>query len=319
MKVAVLAGGVGGARMALGFARIVPPDDLSIIVNVGDDDRFHGLYVCPDLDTVLYTLSGVVDRTQSWGVADDGTRALEVLRKLDAPGAWMKLGDADLGLHLYRTSRLAQGASLTTVTEDVSHRFDVHCALLPVTDDECPTMVETATGVLRFQEWFVRDRAGPAVTKLCFQSAHKAQVTERVRGALRAADLVVLAPSNPYLSVLPMLEVGGMREALHQAPGLKVAVSPLIGGRAIKGPLVKLMSDLGVGSSNSDIAASYSDLVNVFVLDEGDAQDAANVSHRCALQVEAMHTLIPDGARAEVLARRLIALASTRRTTGAAR
>src|SRR5262249_52501677 len=138
MKVAILAGGVGGARMALGFASIVPPSDLSIIVNIGDDDRFHGLYVCPDLDTVLYTLSRVVDRTQNWGVADDGTRALEVLRKLDAPGSWMKLGDADLGLHIYRTFRIAQGASLTTVTEEVSRRFGVHCALLPVSNEECP-------------------------------------------------------------------------------------------------------------------------------------------------------------------------------------
>nr|WP_283807721.1 2-phospho-L-lactate transferase [Bradyrhizobium sacchari] len=318
MKVAVLAGGVGGARMALGFAGIVPADDLSIIVNVGDDDRFHGLYVCPDLDTVLYTLSGVVDRTQSWGAADDGTRALEVLRKLNSPGAWMKLGDADLGLHLYRTSRLAQGASLTAVTEEVSHRFGVHCALLPVSDEECPTMVESATGLLRFQEWFVRDRAGPAVKKLRFQAAHRAQITDRVRAALRAADIVVLAPSNPYLSILPMLEVGGMREALHHAPGLKVAVSPLIGGRAIKGPLVKLMSDLGIGSSNSDIAAIYSDFVDVFVVDDGDTRDAANFSRGCALQVTAMPILIPDAPRAEDLARRLIELASARRTTGVA-
>ncbi|MDE5458944.1 2-phospho-L-lactate transferase [Bradyrhizobium sp. CSA112] len=230
--------------MALGFAGIVPPDDLSIIVNVGDDDRFHGLYVCPDLDTVLYTLSGVVNRTQSWGVAEDGTRALEVLRKLDSQGAWMKLGDADLGLHIYRTSRLAQGASLTVVTEEISRRFGVHCALLPVSDEECPTVVETVTGVLRFQEWFVRDRAGPTVKKLHLNLARQGRITDSVRVALCAADLVVLAPSNPYLSILPMLEVGGMREALRQAPGLKVAVSPLIGGRAIKGPLVKLMSDL---------------------------------------------------------------------------
>lgn len=318
MKVAVLAGGVGGARMALGFAGIVPPGDLSIIVNVGDDDRFHGLYVCPDLDTVLYTLSGVVDRTQSWGVADDGTRALEVLRKLDSPGAWMKLGDADLGLHLYRTSRFAQGGSLTAVTKDVSHCFGVHCALLPVSDEECPTMVETATGLLRFQEWFVRDRASPTVKQLRFQAAQKARITDRVHAALRAADLVVLAPSNPYLSILPMLEIGGMRDALRQAPGLKVAVSPLIGGLAIKGPLVKLMSDLGVGSSNFDIAACYSGLVDVFVVDEGDSGDVGNISHQCALQVAAMPTLIPDAPRAEELARRLVELTSVRRTTGAA-
>lgn len=316
MRVAVLAGGVGGARMALGFAGIVPATALSIIVNVGDDDRFHGLYVCPDLDTVLYTLSGVVDRTQSWGVADDGTRALEVLRKLESPGVWMKLGDADLGLHIYRTSRLAHGVSLTAVTQEISRRFGVHCALLPVSDNECPTLVETASKAVRFQEWFVRDHAGPAVKKLCFDAARQGRITDRVRAALRAADLVVLAPSNPYLSILPMLEVGGMREQLRQARGLKVAVSPLIGGQAIKGPLVKLMSDLGVRSSNSDIAVVYSDVADLLVIDESDSQDRANISKRCALPVAAMPTLISDAPRAEELARRLTELANTRSTTG---
>ncbi|MGY3573068.1 LPPG:FO 2-phospho-L-lactate transferase [Bradyrhizobium sp. USDA 4504] len=305
--------------MALGFAGILPPGDLSIIVNVGDDDRFHGLYVCPDLDTVLYTLSGVVDSKQSWGVADDATRALEVLRKLDSPGAWMKLGDADLGLHIYRTFRLAQGASLTTVTEEVSRRFGVHCAVLPVSDDECPTAVETATGVLRFQEWFVRDRAGPTVKKLHLDSARQGQITDSVRAALCAADLVVLAPSNPYLSILPMLEVRGMREALQQAPGLKAAVSPLIGGHAIKGPLVQLMSDLRIGSSNSDIAAAYADFANVFIIDESDSRDMVDVSKWCALQVAAMPTLILDAPRAQELARRLIELANKRSTAGVAR
>lgn len=318
MKVAVLAGGVGGARMALGFAGILPPTDLSIIVNVGDDDRFHGLYVCADLDTVLYTLCGVVDRTQGWGVTDDGTRALDVLRKLDSPGNWMKLGDADLGVHIYRTSRLRQGASLTAVTEEISRGFGLDCALLPVSDEECPTMVETATGLLRFQEWFVRDHAGPTVKKLCLDSARRARVTDRVRAAIGSAELIVLAPSNPYLSILPMLEIGGMRQALQQAPGLKIAVSPLIGGHAIKGPLVKLMGDLGVGSSNADIAACYSGFTDVFVIDESDVRDVVSIEKRCTLQIAAMPTLISDAPRAAELARLLVEFVSMHSTAGVA-
>nr|WP_233287365.1 2-phospho-L-lactate transferase CofD family protein [Bradyrhizobium oropedii] len=228
----------------------------------------------------------------------------------------MKLGDADLGLHIYRTSRLAQGASLTAVTEEVTRRFGVPCALMPVSDEECPTMVETTIGVLRLQEWFVREHAGPAVKKLHFDAARQGRVTDRVRAALRAADLVVLAPSNPYLSILPMLEVGGMREELRKVPGLKMAVSPLIGGQAIKGPLVKLMSDLRVGSSNSDIAAAYADYADLLVIDESDSRDRVNILKRCSLQIVAFPTLIPDALRAKELARWLIEFASTRSTVG---
>ncbi|MES2999637.1 MAG: 2-phospho-L-lactate transferase [Pseudomonadota bacterium] len=318
MKVAVIAGGVGGARMARGFAGIIPPQDLSVIVNVGDDERFHGLYVCPDLDTVLYTLSGVVDRSQGWGVAGDETKALEVLRKLQSPGSWMKLGDADLGLHIYRSSRLAQGASLTSVMQEVSQGFGVRCALLPASDDECPTEVETAAGLLRFQEWFVRDRAGTSVKALHFDAARRAGITDRVREALTSADLVVFAPSNPYLSIRPMLEIAGMSDTLRASPALKVAVSPLIGGRAVKGPLVQLMKDLGVDSSNVGIAASYSSIADVLVIDEGDSANAADLARQGAMEVVALATLIPDATRAEALARQIVEIAQGRRAVGVA-
>jgi LPPG:FO 2-phospho-L-lactate transferase len=297
--------------MALGFAGVVPAEDLEIIVNVGDDERFHGLYVCPDLDTVLYTLSGVVDRSQGWGVAHDATRALEVLRRLDSPGAWMKLGDADLGLHIYRSSQLARGASLTATMEEVRRAFGIGCALLPVSDEECPTQVETESGLLRFQEWFVRDRAQPLVKTLKFDAARSARITERTRDALLTADLIVFAPSNPFLSIQPMLELGGMRETLRRARGFKVAVSPLIGGRAVKGPLVKLMQELGHDPSNETIAAHYADLANLFVIDESDAQHAATVSRDAGIDVVALPTLIPDAPRAEALARRIISHAES--------
>ena len=306
MKVTVIAGGVGGARMALGFAGVVAAQDLDIIVNIGDDERFHGLYVCPDLDTVLYTLAGVVDRSQGWGVADDATRALDVLRRLDAPGTWMKLGDADLGLHIYRSLRLAQGASLTETMDQVRHGFGVACGLLPVSDEECPTEVVTQAGVLRFQEWFVRERGQPAVKALKFEAARKARMSERARHALLAADLVVIAPSNPFLSIQPILEVGGVRQALQASTAVKVAVSPLIGGRAIKGPLVKLMQDLGHDCSNADIASGYSGMVDYFVVDMADADQAAQVERSGGMQVLQLPILIPDAARAVSLARSII-------------
>ena len=292
--------------MALGFAGVMAAKDLDIIVNVGDDERFHGLYVCPDLDTVLYTLSDLVDQGQGWGVAEDATRALEVLRKLDSPGAWMKLGDADLGLHIYRSYRLAQGACLTAVMDDARRKFGVGCRLLPVSDAECPTQVETPMGQLKFQEWFVRDRAQPVVTALNFDAARKARITERARDALLGADLIVFAPSNPFLSIQPMLEVGGTRETLQSAQGFKIAVSPLVGGRAVKGPLVKLMQDLGHEVSNAAIAHAYAGLADLFVIDESDSQHAAAVASSSGVNVLALPTLISDSASSEVLARSLI-------------
>jgi LPPG:FO 2-phospho-L-lactate transferase len=303
MKVAVLAGGVGGARMALGFAGLLAPEDLKIVVNVGDDERFHGLYVCPDLDTVVYTLAGAVDPAQGWGVAEDTTRALQVLRKLDSPGAWMKLGDADIGLHVYRSFRLAQGASLTVTTNEVRRAFGVGPGVLPASDDECPTEVETDSGVLRFQEWFVRDRAQPAVKALKFDAARSCRITEDVRNALLGAGLIVFAPSNPFLSILPMLELGGMRQTLKDARGLKVAVSPLIGGRAIKGPLVKLMHDLGRNASNKEIARFYSSMADLLVIDESDSQQLPEISREASMKVAAFSTSIQHAARSQVLAR----------------
>jgi LPPG:FO 2-phospho-L-lactate transferase len=316
MRVVAICGGVGGARMALGLAGIVSDDELSVIVNVGDDERFHGLLVCPDLDTVLYTLAGVVDRARGWGVSGDETRALDVLRKMAAPGSWMMLGDADLGLHIFRSWRLAQGATLTAVTDELRRAFGVRCNLLPVSDDPCPTEVETDTGRLSFQEWFVRDRAEPAVRALRFPASGRARLTDRAREAMSSADLIVFAPSNPYLSIEPMLQVAGMREVLSEVEAMKVAVSPLIAGRAIKGPLVKLMRDLGREPSNRGIAATYMGLADVFVIDESDSSSTASLARSSGLDVRVLPTLIPDAERAQSLARQIIDLSSTWRRRG---
>ncbi len=305
-KVVVLAGGVGGARMALGFAHALPEADVSVVVNVGDDDDFHGLRVCPDLDTVLYTLSGRVDTSQGWGVAGDDTKALEVLRILSSPDSWMKLGDADLALHIFRTAELRRGQRLTQVMAQVATNFGLKCHLLPVSDDECPTLVETGHGVSKFQEWFVRDRGAPQVKRLLFDAAAKASITREVRNAIEAATLIVVAPSNPYLSVRPMLAVGDMAKVLQQARAPKVAVSPLIGGIAIKGPLVKLMQDLGMEPNGSAIAKQYTGVVDAFVIDESDATQASALRTLSGLEILSLPTLISDASLAARLAEALL-------------
>lgn len=310
VKVVVLAGGVGGARMALGFAQVLRGEDLTIIVNVGDDARFHGLTVCPDLDTVLYTLSGVVDREQAWGVQADSTKALDVLRRLESPGSWMKLGDSDLGLHIYRSARLATGCTLTDVMHDVARRFEVPFRLLPASDAPCPTVVMTDAGPLPFQEWFVKGKANPPVQSLDLGAARHADPTAEVIYALHAADLVVIAPSNPFLSIHPILELRGMRQLLGQIAAPRVAVSPLIGGKAVKGPLDSLMRSLSYPLSNVGIANSYAGDIDALVFDESDADDVGAV-RALGLDIGLSTTLIREAESATRLAEWLLDFSAT--------
>ena len=304
-RVVVLAGGVGGARMALGFARI-PNTELSVIVNVGDDDWFHGLKVCPDLDTVLYTLSGVVNRSQGWGVTDDATRALDTLRKLESPDTWMTLGDADLGLHIFRTHVLRSGRTLTQAMAHVAERFGLKASLLPVTDEECPTLVDAEEGRLRFQEWFVKSRGAPRVKGLTFQGATNARITSQVEQAISRADLIVIAPSNPLLSIDPMLAIEDFRALLSESKAPLVAISPLIGGHAVKGPLVKLLEDLKAPATSEAIAGHYADLADAFVVDDSEPHEVASGVEKFMRALK-MPILIVDEARAKALAGSLLA------------
>ena len=305
LRVVVLAGGVGGARMALGFERI-PQVKLSVIVNIGDDDWFHGLKVCPDLDTVLYTLSGIVNRSQGWGVSDDATRALETLRKLESADTWMTLGDADLGLHIFRTQALRSGQTLTQTMTHVARRFGLKSTLLPVTDQECPTFVDCEHGRLRFQEWFVKSRGAPLVNGLFYQGAAEARVTREVEAAISEADLIVMAPSNPILSIEPMLAVGRLRSVLSESTAPRVAISPLVEGRAVKGPLVKLLEDLKVPATSEAIARRYVGLIDTFVVDESEPQEVlAGVEN--SMPALKLPILMSDETRSEALAGHLIA------------
>lgn len=337
-RVVLLAGGVGGARMAEGFQRVLPPESLTVIVNVGDDEIFHGLKVCPDLDTVLYTLSGRVDPDRGWGVRGDSVRALEVLRLLGAPDAWMTLGDADLGVHLHRSQRLSAGMSLTAVTADIARALGVRTRVLPVSDQPWPTQVQTDEGLLSFQTWFVQRQCRPGVRALVFGeggvlraqgedgawrwpdggavdrrttwSAIKSLATPAVLDALQAAELVVIAPSNPWLSILPVLSVPGVLAGLSGSVAPRLVVSPLIGGEAVKGPLTRLMVDLGVSPGNLGIARFYQGLVDGMVIDRSDATDASAL-RALGLKVLSAPTRMVDAERAARLAKAVLAWAGT--------
>lgn len=309
-RVVLLAGGVGGARMALGLDAVLEPGSLSIIANIGDDEDFYGLRVCPDLDTLLYTLSGKVDLKQGWGVEGDATRALGVLDELGAP-AWMKLGDADMGLHIWRTWRLGRGERLTTVTDTAAARFGVAVELLPACDVPVPTEIVCDEGTLRFQQWFVGRRATPAVRAVRYGGArHQAATPEALR-AIEQADLVLIAPSNPLLSIEPMLALAGVREALQASGAPCIAVSPLIGGKAVKGPLDRMLDDMGLPGGNDGVAQRYAGLIHGLVIHADDAADGAALRAR-GVAVLCAETMIPSRKASAALARTLLVWARHR-------
>jgi LPPG:FO 2-phospho-L-lactate transferase len=303
-RVVLLAGGVGGARMARGMAAALAPGALTVVANVGDDDRFYGLKVCPDLDTILYTLSGRVSRSQGWGVEGDTTRALEQLAALGAP-AWMKLGDTDFGLHIYRTWRLEQGGRLTEVMHEAAQCMGVTARLLPAADTPVPTQVKTGRGWLSLQEWFVQERAEPDVRGLRYCGAAAAAATPEVLDEIRRADAIVIAPSNPLLSIEPILALPGVREALRASRAPCIAVSPLINGKAVKGPLARMLSDLGMAGKNRGIAQIYKGLIDGLVIDASDHEDCTALRQQ-GLAVLPTNTLIQDAGAAHALARRVV-------------
>jgi LPPG:FO 2-phospho-L-lactate transferase len=306
-KVVLLAGGVGGARMAEGLMRALPEGALTVIVNVGDDDTFYDLLVCPDIDTILYTLSDRIDRGQGWGVANDTVNGLNVLRDLGAP-VWMKLGDADFGLHIWRNWRMSQGASLSEVTEECATRFGIAARILPATDDPVRTRLMTQKGLLDFQNWFVGERCQPAVREIRYAGAEDAAASPQALAAISDADLIVFAPSNPLLSLEPLLSVKALRDAVAASHAPRIGVSPLIGGKAVKGPLDKLLADLGQPGGAAGVAARYKGLLDGFLVDSGDVNDIVAIEAG-GIKVHATDILMRDPAGAERLARELIGFA----------
>ena len=268
MKVVVLAGGVGGARLAFGLQRALAPEELTVIVNTGDDFQHLGLRICPDLDTVTYTLAGLANRETGWGVAGDTFEALAALERVGGP-AWFHLGDRDLATHLQRTALLSQGLRLTEVTARISTALGVTSRVLPMTDEVVATKVLTPEGEIDFQDYFVRRRCEPEVKGVRFDGIEAARPSPEAVAALRDADGIVIAPSNPFVSVEPILSLAGVREAVASKPA--VAVSPIVGGQAIKGPAAKMLRELGQGVSAVGVARRYAGLIGGFVMDRQDA------------------------------------------------
>lgn len=265
-----LAGGVGGAKLALGLAKILPPERLSIVVNTGDDDEFHGLHISPDLDTMAYTLSGLYNPATGWGIAGDTFNTLDMLKQLGSE-TWFNLGDRDFAMHIRRTELLRRGATLSQVTAALTARLGIRHPVIPMSDQPVRTMLDTDAGLLSMQEYFVKHRAMPAVQAIRYDGAAQARPAPEFAAALACAETIVFCPSNPYLSLAPILALPGVRTAIAGHTGRRVAVSPIVGGDAVRGPAGKIMGELGAEVSAAGVAREYRGLCDVLVIDDRDA------------------------------------------------
>jgi LPPG:FO 2-phospho-L-lactate transferase len=310
LRVVALAGGVGGARLADGLAQILLPQNLTIVVNVGDDFEHLGLLICPDLDTMCYTLAGLANPETGWGRAGESWQALDVVRQLGGP-AWFGLGDRDLGLHLERTRLRRLGLSLSQATHQFCKALGIGPTVLPVTDDSTPTWVYTKDGTLPFQEYFVQRRCEPQVTGFHFAGAQQARPAPGVLEALSQADLALICPSNPWVSIDPILAIPGLRPALAALP--VAAVSPIIGGQAVKGPAAKMFAELGLEPSALAVARHYGSrsaggLLSGFILDQQDAAQAVEIE-ALGMRTLTTDTLMKNGPDRARLGKEVVAFA----------
>lgn len=303
-KFLALAGGVGGARLAAGLARVLAPGELTIVVNTGDDFEHLGLAISPDLDTVMYTLAGINNAEQGWGIAGESFAAMDAMRRLGAED-WFALGDKDLGTHILRTQRLRAGEPLSAITADFATRLGIRHPIVPMSDDSVRTMVTTDEGVLAFQRYFVRRRCEPRFEGIAFAGAETAAPCPAFLAALDdpALAAILVCPSNPVLSIRPILSIPGI-EARIRARGVPiVAVSPFIGGKAVKGPAAKIFAELGLDTSPTGLIASYEGLLTGLVLDRQDASAGLPIA------TYATDTLMRDSADQDRLARETIEFA----------
>lgn len=288
MKVVALAGGVGGAKLADGLAQVLPPDDFTVIVNTGDDFEHLGLYISPDLDTVCYTLAGLANAETGWGRSGESWQAISNVERLGGP-VWFRLGDQDLGTHLERTRLLGEGLPLSVITRRFCELWHVKPCVLPMSDERIPTIVRTDEGDLAFQEYFVHRRCEPAVKGFEFRGIDDASPAPGVLDALQRADAVVICPSNPWVSIAPILAVPGVRAAINRRA--TVAVSPIIGGTAVRGPAAKMFAEMGITPSALAVAEHYRGLVGSFVLDVIDSELEGDIA-RYIERVRLTHTLM---------------------------
>lgn len=305
--IVALAGGVGGARLANGLAQVLAPGDLLVAVNVGDDFEHLGLTICPDIDTVTYTLAGLNDAVRGWGVKDETWSFMATLRELGGPD-WFALGDRDLAKHVLRTDRLRRGESLTAITADIARSCGITQRIVPITDDPVRSIVETDEGPLPFQDYFVRRRCEPVFRTIRFDGAEAAKPSPALLDALAhpALEAVIICPSNPVLSIGPILAVPGIADALRASAAPCVAVSPFIGGEAVKGPAAKIMRELGIEPGAAALARPYAGLVDAILCDENDPAAGTVVDD---IRMVASDTLMRDDAGQQRLARECLALA----------
>ncbi|SEO16129.1 LPPG:FO 2-phospho-L-lactate transferase [Rhodospirillales bacterium URHD0017] len=302
--VVALSGGVGGAKLALGLSRILPLDELLVVANTGDDFEHLGLTICPDIDTLTYVLAGLDNTEQGWGRRDETWSFMATIASVGGAD-WFRLGDRDLALHVERTRRLRAGETLTEITSDITHRLGVKSRILPMSDDPVRTRVLTDSGWIDFQDYFVRQQCRPVVRKLEFDGAPKARpqpdVIEALAGKVRA---IVICPSNPFISIEPILAVPGMRAAIETCDAPVVAISPIVGGTAVKGPTAKMLQELGLTVSSASVAKRYGDLLDGYIVDHGDSQGIPG-------KVHVTPTLMKTVADKEVLARSTLAFADS--------
>lgn len=311
-----LSGGVGGAKLALGLSRVMPPEDLVVVVNTGDDFEHLGLSISPDIDTVTYTLAGLANRELGWGRHDETWSFMETMEQLGGD-TWFRLGDRDITLHVERTRRLRNGETLSAVTADLCQRLGIRSRVVPMSDDPVRTRLRTPEGWLDFQEYFVLRRCEPIVHELLFQGAGAARAHPEFLAALSHPDLeaIVICPSNPFISVEPILAIPGVRQAMIDSPVPIIAVSPIIAGQAVKGPTAKMMTELGMDPSAGTVAHRYNDLLDGYVIDHADMSEVVSIDARVTLAQTLMRTMEDR----EALARTVIDAAAVLRRRKAGR
>ena len=304
MKITALAGGIGASKFLIGLASVMPPEDITIIANTGDDIELFGLRICPDIDTVTYTLAGVINEETGWGLKGDTFECLRWLARYDE-ALWFNLGDRDLATHIFRTNQLRSGRSLSDVTDAIRRSLGVRSTILPMTDAYTPTRVVTDEGEMHFQEYFVRRRCEPRVREIRFDNIGFAEPAPGVVNAILDAEAVIICPSNPFISIGPILAVPGVREALRETSAAVVAITPIIGGRALKGPAADMLRDLGHEVSALGVADLYRDFLDVFILDNADSRLESEIA-ACGVRVTMTDTVMNAREKKVELARIVI-------------
>ena len=316
MKITALAGGVGASKLLHGLARAGASEELTVIVNTGDDIVIHGLRISPDLDIVTYTLAGVVNPKTGWGFRGDTFAALERLRAFGRP-AWFNLGDRDLATHIHRTAMLASGASLSEAADSIRHALRVKARILPMSEHPVPTFLETDEGLLHFQEYLVKRRAEPVVRAIRFTGIEKATPAPGVLDALENADVILICPSNPLISIGPILAVHGIRDALRQRRAKVFAVCPIVGGKSLKGPSDKMLAQLGHDVSARGVAMLYADFTGTFIIDPVDKKDAPAIES-LGMRVEICPTIMRTEVHKVRLARSILKMISPKKRAAGA-